>query len=379
MKSEKKTIEKVELKNWNIIFISIVAAAFLGVMGVSYIRENSLLIFPVTECKVPINDFKEWTKAVQSGDEKSAILYASRIVTDDTPVLPNPDYIQLLLNNGLNTLVLTSPFNHFDYLRWKDAYEIKKITDRTKSKLTDPISELFHKVLTKKKYNATTNSMSLYEMFQVKISQYKSTPYVSIIDIWEKGYASMEELYRLLSAIAYQLNYDVAIIGIYDDSFQLIHALCEIRKNDKTYLCDPINRKIWKDMTVAKFADNPSLLKGIWSEKIIKALQQRVYRIPAESMDYKLYNQKLSDKLHKSGVINLPCFGESPQKRIEHYISKYENKTEKRRFIYWNFPFKLLMSSQSFPHEWLSPMLNRQTVKEDQNKITDSEEKSTEN
>jgi len=379
MKSERKITKNIDKNKWNIVFTSIAAAAVLGVIGVSYIRENRLKLFPPVKYKTTQNDFQKWFNALESGDEKSAILYASRIVPDDKPYFLNPDYQQLLLNNGLSSLPLTSKFNHFDYVRWKDAYEIKKITDKAKKDFSDPIPELFRQVLTKKKYNATQDSMSLYEMFQVKISQYKNSPYLSTIDIWQKGYASMEELCRLLSAIGNQMNYDVAIVGIYNKSFKLIHAFCEIRKKDKSYVCDPINHQIWKNSTVAELAKTPSILKDVCSSAIIKALNRRVYRIPAETMDYKLYNQQLSHYLKKSNLKNIPIFGKSPEARIEHYISNYEKKTEKSRFLYWNFPFKSLMSFPGCPEKWQSPMLKKQRMEEKKRDINKSEEKSTDN
>jgi len=359
MKSEKKTIENIDKNNWNILITPILATLLLGIIAVSYIRENSMQIFPVTKYQTSKKNLQQWLKTIEEGDEKKAILYAEQIVPDNSPALPDSDYMQLLLNNKLSALVLTSPFNHFDYIRWKDAYEIKKITDNAIKNFKDPIPELFHQVLTKEKYNATTDSMSLFEMFQVKISQYKNTPYLSTIDIWKKGYASMEELCRLLSEIAYQMNFDVAIVGIYDKSFTLIHVFCEIRNKNKSYVCDPINRKIWKNTTVAKLAKNPLKIKGICSEKIIKAMKRRVYRIPAEAMDYKLYNQQLYQKLHINKIKDLPNFATSPQKRIEQYILNYENKTQKSPFLYWNFPFKLLMSSSRLPQNWKSPIINK--------------------
>lgn len=379
MNLKKKTNKNIKINAGNTFLTSAIAAVILGILGVSYIREHSLSLFPVKKYEATQKDIQEWLNAVKSGDEKKAILYASRIIPDDAPTLPDPDYIQLLLNNGLTIPLLTSPFSHFDFLRWKDAYEIKKIADNAKANFKSPVMELFQQVLTKKKYDATSDSMSLYEMFQVKISQYKNAPYVSIIDTWNKGYASMAELCRLFSAVAYQLGYDVVIIGIYDDSYKLTHFLCEVRKNDESYLCDLVNRKIWTNTTFKSITENPDILKGIWPEKIIDSLQRSLHRIPSEAMDYKLYNQQLYNRLRKSGTLNLPKFGESPQARIESYISKYENKREKRRFLYWNFPFKSLMSSPDFPQEWRSPMLNQHREKEGQRKITNQVERSAQN
>lgn len=346
---------KKSLNFQNIMFTSVVAALIFGVIGISYIRQNSTAIFTVTKAESNTQDALNWDQAVKSGQEKKAILCAKKIIPDDVPFLPNPDYIHLLLKNRLSTLIFTSPFNHFDYLRWKDAYEINRVVLLSSEKSKDVIPTLFQAVLSKQKPEATNQSMSLPEMFQVKISKYKDKPYVSIIDIWNKGYTSLDEFFRLFSAIAYQAGYEVQIITFYDDKWQPAHVVCEIRKGNKSYICDPIYRKLWNDMSIGKFTNNPDLIKGVWSDKKTKALKRAVHRLPAEAMDYKLFNRQLYVKLKEYGVTDLPLFGQNPQDRIAFYIKNYTNKVEKSHFSYWNFPFQSLMSSPTFPQEWKLP------------------------
>ena len=347
----------------NLIALAIFSSVILGIFFVSYIRKNQLSTFPVEGYIPQQDDANSWVDALQAGNEELAILYASKIVPDDKPTLPAPDYMHLLQNNKLTLPVFTSPFNHFDYLRWRDAYDIKKIVDTASKKNKEPILYLFQQLLTKKKPTLTKDSISLYEMFQIELGESKDKPFTSIIDIWQKGYASIDELFRLFSAMAYQLNYDVVIVSMYNSSFKLLHILCEIRKNNKSFICDPINNKLWKNMTVEKLIKerkNETNDKGI--EELLKKVEYLVYNLPAEAMDYKLFDLQLQKKLRSLNVPGIPNFGHSPRKRMDRYIKLYGKKSQKSRFSYWNFPFQSLKSSTELPQRWHS--LNYKNLKD---------------
>ncbi len=362
-KQEVREKMKKSLTAENLWFSSIAAAVILGIIGISYIRQNPESFFPAEQCGFTVKDAIEWYNAVESGKETKAILYAAKIVPDDIPSLPDPDYMQLLLNNGLGTLILTSPFNHFDYLRWKDALEINKIV-QSYSGNNELIPLLFKAVLARKNADADEKSMSFPEIFKKNADKLNDKPYVSVIDIWNKGYTSLDELIRLLSAVAYQAGYKVQIIALIDKQWPPKHVVCEFRKNGKSYVADPVYGKIWKDTSVAEFAENPDLLKDVWPENIINLSERCIYMLPAETMDFKAYNRQLYTELKKSKVPFLPLFGENPQSRIDVYIQKYADKVEKRYFSYWNFPFHSLMSSLTFPQDWkLTPLKRNEAEK----------------
>ena len=345
-KTEKKECE-YPLK---LILLTLCSTVLLGIIGVSYLRQNSTKIFPVAKYMPTKIDAERWLDAVRKGDEKEAILSASRIIPDDIPELPELDYMYLLKNNGLSLPVLTSPFNHFDYQRWKDAYEVKKIVENACSKTSAPLPLLFKELMTKKKPTETKESMSLYEMFQLKLGQSKQKPYTSICDIWEKGYASIDELFRLFSAMSYQLGYKVVVVEMYDSSFNLLYMVCEIRSPEKSYLCDPMANRLWEGISAEDLID-----KHITTSKgELRNCEYVLYSLPAEPMDFKLFDQQLSKELKKLSPEGLPRFGTLPETRMESYIAKYGNKKRKSRFSYWNFPFQSLKSSKEFPKNWHS-------------------------
>jgi len=342
-------------QNFRVLFLPfVVSTVILGIIGISYIRSNSDSLFPVVKPEVSKNDAVKWYNALVDGNEKEALLYAAKIIPDDSPILPNPEFIQHLSNNSLGTLIITSPFNHFDYLRWKDADEIRRIVKSYEAD-DEPLPELFKKVLTKGKRVTDKESLTLKEMFHAKEGNFKDEPYTSVIDIWKNGYFSFDEVIRLFSAISYQSGYEVQVVSFYNDKWKLQHVVCEIRKNGKSYVADFIHGRIWSDMTVAKLAGDTSTVKTIWAENLLNSINRRVYRLPAEAMDFKLCNMLLADKLTELGLADKPRFGRNPQTRIDEYIEEYSNKSEKNPYLYWNFPFKSLMSSPNFPKEWRLP------------------------
>ncbi len=353
MKLKRKKREKMSSIQGNLIAAAIISTVIFGVFCVSYIRKNSLSIFPVSGYIPEQRDAEEWINALQAGNEELAILYASKIVPDDEPTLPAPDYMHLLQQNKLNLPLLTSPFNHFDYLRWKDAYEIRKIVNNAVKTSKQPISLLFEQLLTKEQPSTTKDSMSPYEVFQIKLGQSKEKPYTSMMEIWKKGDASLDELFRLFSAMTHQLGYDVVIVCMYDSSFKLIDVLCEIRKDDKSFVCDPVNHKLWKNTNIEKLIIEQALHKDVGKESL-NAVEYLAYNLPAESMDYKLYNQQLQERVSKLQVADIPYFGLSPRARMDNYVINYGKKTKKSRYSYWNFPFKSLKSSTEFPKQWHS-------------------------
>ena len=359
MRLKNKRKDKKVVYPVNIALLAICGTVLLGVIGISYLRQNSTKIFPVTKYTPTKTDADRWMNAIKNDDEKSAILSASKLVPDEVPEIPQLDYMYLLKNNGLSLPVLTSPFNHFDYLRWKDAYEVKKIVDNASSKSDKPITLLFEELMTKKKPTATKDSMSLYEMFRIKLGQSKDKPYTSIIEIWEKGYASIDELFRLFSAMSFQLGYDVVVVGMYDSTFKLLYVVCEIHSADNSFLCDPMANKLWKGISAEELID-----KHIQTPRgILSKCEYVLYNLPAETMDFKVFNQRLYNQLTELKTEGVPRFGISPQARMDSYITKYGNKKKKSRFSYWNFPFQSLKSSKELPEQWYSIDLKNNNIK----------------
>ena len=328
------------------VTILILSTIIMGIMVVSVIRENPNLLFHVHSQENIAANIKKWEDAVQKGREKDALLYAASIVADDIPDLPDIDYIRFLSGRGLGTLLLTAPFGHFDYIRWQNAYKMRKIVESYSGK---PDIELLNSVIKKRSPEATDKSMSLRGMFYRDSA---AAPSVSPGDLWNRGYTSLNEFFRLFSAVAYQKGYEPQIIAFYDEAQEPLYVICELRKKGKSFIADPISGRVWENSSVDALAADPAPVKEIWPEAVTASLNRRLYRLPAEVMDFRLYNQRLRKKIIEAGFHNMPIFGEDPRTRIENYIQKYTKKVEKSRFSYWNFPFFSLMSSPEFPEEW---------------------------
>ena len=329
------------------VTVIVFSAIIMGIIGVSVIRENPNLLFSVRSDTGNIaENIKKWKDAVRKGREKEALLYAASIVPDDTPELPDLDYIRFFTGKGLGTLPLTAPFGHFDYIRWRNAYKMQQIVEAYSDR---PDMELLNAVMKKRSPKATAQSMSLNNMFY---GNSINAPPVSLGQLWDGGYTSLNEFFRLFSAVAYQKGYEPQIIAFYDETQKPLYAVCELRKNGKSLIAAPINGRIWENCSVDALAANPSPVKDVWPGAVTASLNRRLYRLPAEVMDFRLCNQRLRKKLIEAGFHNMPLFGEDPRTRIEHYIQKYAKKVEKSRFSYWNFPFFSLMSSAEFPEKW---------------------------
>jgi hypothetical protein len=331
-----------------------------GVAVVSFIRDRETELFPVQKITPSNKLYEKWYEAVAAGDEKKALLYASAIQPDPPLKLPDPDYITQCSCNGIGTMFLTAPFNHFDFIRWQDAYTIRKIVQSASQQHKDLIEYLFSQALARKKLNQVSESMTLFEIFKFKLSQYKEKPYTSITDIWNKKYASLDEIFRLIAEIALQTGNSVQIVSIYTPGKKLLHTVCEIRSPNISYVCDPLTGRIWKNRTAEQLLSSPSETKGIWPDNINKKAAILLYSLPAEPADYRELNIRLYRTLRNSSIsASLPCFGIPPRKRIEKYIKTYIKNMKKSHFIYWNFPFKSLKSSPDFPSDWILPSDSR--------------------
>jgi hypothetical protein len=328
------------LKSKGFLLSSLVSVILIGILGISYIRSNSELLYPQIEPKVTKLDAEMFLNALSEGKEKEAIFIASRIIPDFSPQLPDPGFIDFLSKNGLGTLILNSKFNHFDYIRWKDAYEMQKMVNSYKEK-KNYLELFFYKVTSKKKP-------------KIKGENSRTQPYVSIMEIYKKDNACIEEQARLFASFAYQSGYEIQLVYFYDANRTLLHMLCELRKNNKVFIADFIKKGFFKDVSVENIFLNPEKYKDICSGTLIKSTKWRIYYLPAEIMDYKVFNMRLQSKLDCFGFVT-PRFGENPKSRIEKYIEKYSKNSENKIFSYWNFPIKSLMSSSNFPKEWKLP------------------------
>lgn len=340
-KNTQKSTEKKIFNQSRILLLSLILACLWGVMLVSYVRNHERELYPPQRHETTKMDAEKWLKAIKSKNKQEAILLAGRMVSDDAPELPNPDYLRLLMHQGLGSLILTSAFNDFDYMRWQDAYTVMEIVNS--ADISAEPEELKLEALFRK-------MTSKIKRLPKAVKNYHSSP--SISGIWHKKTASTRELCRLFAAIAKQAGYDVQTVSLFSESGSQVHLFCEIRKNKRSYVADPRFNYFAVDASGSLFALESSTIPKIWPEKVANAVKRQVYGLPAEAVDYKLINQRLFSKLSAKMGKDIPLFAQDPQTQIDQYIKKYTNKTQNPLFTYWTFPFNSLMFSADFPLDW---------------------------
>lgn len=250
--------------------------------------------------------------------------------------LPDPDYLKVVSDLRISTLLLNAPFSRYDFLRWKDAFCIKKFIGGMADEKSDEMEGIFSAIVGNIEYRP---------------QQEGSPQALTLAEIIGRGYGNNHEMIRVLSECAYQSGYDVQTVSLFDDSGNLVHLMCEIRGKGKTMVADARFRKLWKNTTFAKIEENPAVVSGLWPENTIKAMKNHIYGVPSEFQDYKVYNQKLSENLRRAGGGDIPLFGADPRKRIETYL-KYFAPGKNIMITYWRYPFFVLTSQPDFPNDW---------------------------
>jgi len=325
----------------NLILLSIIVV-LIGVVAISFIRSNSNRLFPAVMISSQ-NDIDDWSIAVKNNNQTRAILLAKKIVSDTVPKLPQGDYIQLFLDLNISTLIVTSPFNKFDFFRWHDAFLIDSIVNslvenRNAHSEQEAILNLFNNMMNRIKIDKNISP------------DYKSA--LTLHDIWDKKTASRDELCRLFAALGMQADYDVAIISIYSKERQLLHKYCELRKKQRLLIADPQFNFISEMKNNQTTSTNIKNIPKQWPADIANCAFRKFYAYPAEFADYKTINTKLYNKLKKMSKNAIPIFGQSPSLEIDQYIEKYSNKKGNTPFSYWTFPFNSLKCSSVCPKLW---------------------------
>lgn len=317
--------------------VIILCVVVISVFSVSLIRENYQKLFSICEVKSTDKDAIKWMEAIKDNNEAKSILYASRICGGcEMKELPDSDYLKVLGDLKISTLLLNAPFSRYDYLRWKDAFCMKEFIENINDGKSDKVEEIFSALMRKIEYRQTPEG---------------SPQALTIAEIIGRGYGNAHEMIRVISECAYQVGYDVQTVSFFDDSRNLVHVICEIRGKGKSMVADARFRKLWEDTTFAKLAANPSGLSGLWPENIVKAMKNHIYGVPSEFQDYKVYNQALAENLKRMNNRNIPVFGADPKKRINTYL-KYFPAGYNIMITYWRYPFFVLMSQPDFPKDW---------------------------
>jgi hypothetical protein len=315
----------------------ILCTVIISVFAVSYIRENFQKLFPSVKFESGNKDTLRWIEAISENNQAKAIAYATRICGGcEMKKLPDSDYLKVVADLKISTLILNAPFSRYDFLRWKDAFRIRQFIAGIADEKADVLEGIFAALMSRIEYRQTTGA---------------SPQALTMAEIIDRGYGNTHEMARVLSECAYQAGYDVQTVSLFDDSGNLVHVVCEIRGKGKSMLADVRFRKLWENTTFAKFAENQSGVSKLWPENLVRAMKNHIYGIPAEFQDYKVYNQALAENLKRGGIRDVPIFGADPRKRIEAYL-KYFAPGENVNATYWRYPFYALLSQPDFPNDW---------------------------
>lgn len=315
----------------------ILCVVIISVFSVSLVRENFHMFFPVGRIESADKDVFKWIEAIRDNKQDKAILYASRICGGcDMKKLPDSDYLKVVAELRISTLLLNAPFSRYDFLRWKDAFYVREFIKGIPEGKSDEIEGIFSALMRKIEYRQTPES---------------SPQALTMTEIIGRGYGNSHEITRVISECAYQSGYDVQTISLFDDSGNLLHVICEIRGKGKSVVADARFRKLWDNTTFAKFSENPVCVSGLWPENLVKAMKNHIYGLPAEFQDYKVYNQLLAENLKRGRMKDIPVFGADPRTRILSYL-KYFVPGDKYVVTYWRYPFYTLLSQPDFPVDW---------------------------
>jgi hypothetical protein len=312
----------------------ILPVIIIGILGVALIRENSDKLFPVPPVEKNTADIENWVKAIENGNNKKAVILASRIFPDNTPKLPDSDYLQTALNMKFSTVLFTQFFNERDYLGWKDAFEFKKIADKLKKEEKNSAKDIFKLVRSRVKYAKPDE---------------KTVPLENILDIWNRGTGSYTEMTRVLCMLAKQAGYKPMVVYLLDKENNKKHIICELRKGNEISVIDLRYEKIWQGKSALDIG--LSDVSDIWPEEFQFYLNKKLYEFPAELIEYRIYNHKLRKIIEKSNYKNLPVFGKDPKTGIKSFLEGIPADTSPPPVTYWSFPLFSIISQPDFPED----------------------------
>ncbi len=321
------------------ILTAALSAVLLGAVAVSLIRSHGKLWFPPSRLAPTKADALEWSKAVETGNKIMSIALAERLSTAEPPELPDSDYLLLLDQSRISTAALTSPYNNFDFIRWKDALRARQILQNIASKNNGGVSP---EILCRQALDG------------LEIAPLSEKPAPTICDIADKKRVSTAEACRLLAALARQAGYQAWVVVAANPEGKPPTLLCEIRGDGKVATINTKTKIICDKPAETALADLRPKPAGV------------VRLLPSEMMDYKLAEQRLAKKLSKLLPAKYPKFGADPRSVIDAFVKSSPRGKPATPISYWHFPFLSLKSSPYFPEEWKLPppgLMKRTTTK----------------
>jgi hypothetical protein len=155
--------------------------------------------------------------------------------------------------------------------------------------------------------------------------------------IWFSQKGLCDQQAWLLCSLAYQEGFEPLIVYLCDPATGISHhTVCELHKNGRVWLADPLNHILLPDESTASLATQPERAARIWDghPEVPPQLSCRQYWLPAEPQDYCPRQRALATELKQTFGVDFPRCGESPSVRLSRYPSQVA--VEK-----WFVPFRL--------------------------------------
>lgn len=315
-----------------IIMCSLMLITIICAFLISAVRENFDTIFLQNGNSFRKSDIPAWKDAMDSGKSGRAILLAERIVgvENNTPEVPEPDYMKVAKGYGMSSSILTSPLGNYDFLRWKDALTINKIiSDDLKS--SQNAFEILKYLCEKVKYR--------------KPGDNGKTPF-TISEIISRGYGSGHEIARIAAELLFNAGFDTAVVTRLTTEGTFLDIIVEARKGENVLSFEPVSGLVAEGVPASQIKSSSGVSHPSGSIKML-------YNIPSEYQDYRAPNRELGELLSKDLFQGRIIFGTPPLGRIEKYLLYFPAGKIDGEITYWRYPFHILRFNPDFPKDWL--------------------------
>ncbi|MBN2642821.1 MAG: hypothetical protein JXR78_14300 [Victivallales bacterium] len=317
-----------------LILICAVAMS-LGVIGIDLLRQHGARFFAIStsesDSSISLARFaRQWMECVKCGDMPRSLLLARRMSGNAHVNLPPLDYLRLFRAVRLSANALNSGFCDMDFLYWKDIAELEKIYNQIVSNPDNALQNIF----------AVVNH-------EVKEDN-SQTPIATLIDVWNKRSASLNDKVRLIAGLARFAGYHTVLVFPVDERNRPVYMLMEFFRDGEFMTGDPRSGQFYPRYSVENIIVAPDL-----NVTVKQTLNHRkVYVLVAELCEYRACNQILFRKLKRvnTGFIA----GDDPEKVIGDYM-RLKGLRSISYAPYWNYPLAAAASHKNLPVLWKIP------------------------
>lgn len=316
-----------------------IAACMILITAILSISKNEFLTENTTDRTIQYSNtvVSDFLDSLSSNNMNETLKKANTIIVESTPYYPNLLYVQTAQNADINSNFFNPPFTELDYLYWKNALTLKRLSDTYKEKFENNyIKNLF---------------LSINE--RIKNSNHKSIEKRTVFsyEIWENKEGDLLDKYILFSDIAEQNGYISAMLVIQNSNKEIIHILLETRDKFDTYTIDFKNNLIWNKSI---YELDRIYIEKILGKELLKEINSSTYKFEFSPFSYRKINQQLFTYLSSNNESNVPIFGQDPLLRMGKFKSYGKNKGAKidKAALLGIEPFLIMKNSPYFNKEW---------------------------